>query len=85
MQKALAFRKRKMHYLHMPTHSDILKSTEAVSKVVEVTGRSIHTVRSWRQRNSIPAEYWGAVVDAGLASLDELAGSVDFRAAQAAA
>jgi len=39
-----------------------------------VGGRvSIHTVRSWMQRDSIPPEHWLALADAGLTTLDELA------------
>lgn len=57
----------------MTTHSDIIRraTTPAVIKAVGVV--SIHTVRSWIQRNSIPSEHWAALANAGLATLDELA------------
>src|SRR5690606_5442495 len=33
-------------------------------------------VRFWRRRNSIPAEWWSALAQSGVASLDELAAAV---------
>lgn len=57
----------------MITHSDIIRraSTPAVIKAIGVV--SIHTVRSWVQRNSIPSEHWAALASAEIATLDELA------------
>lgn len=85
MQKALAFGKRKMHYCHMRTHTEILAAPEAIAKAQEITGCSVHTVRSWRQRNSVPSQYWGAFVDARLATVDELMAAADFRTTSQAA
>ena len=58
----------------MITHSDIIRraGVEAVRQAVGISV-SIHTVRSWIQRGSIPGEYWGAIAGSGLASLTELA------------
>lgn len=36
-------------------------------------------VRFWRRRNSIPAEWWSALAQSGVASLDELAAAVASR------
>lgn len=56
----------------MRNHSDIIKP-EMVDAVVAATGKSVHTVRSWRQRNSIPGQFWVTLSGMGLASLEELA------------
>jgi hypothetical protein len=47
--------------------------------VAEATGASIHTVRSWVQRNSIPAEHWKLFADKGWATLEELAETIKPR------
>jgi hypothetical protein len=36
-------------------------------------GVSPKRVRFWRRRNSIPAEWWAALVEAGVTTLEELA------------
>lgn len=61
-----------MHNTLMRTHRDILKhgGHEAIAAL---TGRPLTTVRSWAQRNSIPADLWIVLSGAGLATLDELA------------
>lgn len=51
-------------------HADLIKDAEAISAHL---GVSIHTVRSWRQRESIPAQYWPKLVEADFASLEVLA------------
>lgn len=70
----------------MKTHSQIIRSVGA-DQVLQRTGLgvSVHTVRSWGQRNGIPGEYWAAIADAGIASLKELASAADARAANDAA
>ena len=72
MQKALAFWKRIMHNGAMRNHADIVRDV-GPAEVAALTGASIHTVRSWAQRKSIPAEYWTALVGRGWAELGELA------------
>lgn len=59
----------------MRTHTQIVKDG-GVSAIAERRRVSIHTVRSWLQRNSIPAEHWSGLVDDGLSSLEELAAAV---------
>lgn len=61
MQKVLAFPQRIMHNGAMRSHSDIVKAA-GPAKVAALTGASIHTVRSWVQRDSIPSEYWALLV-----------------------
>lgn len=53
----------------MKTHADILKDPDAVA---EHLGKSVNTVRSWKQRKSIPADQWPALIAGGFATLDEL-------------
>jgi hypothetical protein len=65
----------------MRSHSDIIRSASAQT-VSDLTDTSIHTVRSWGQRNSIPSEYWAALIAAGHATAEEL---IDAAAAKRAA
>lgn len=37
------------------------------------------SVQQWKRNNSIPAAYWAAVADAGIAKLEELAKAADAR------
>lgn len=62
----------------MREHGEIVKAA-GVEAVVEATGASIHTVRSWIQRESIPAEHWKLFADHAWASLEELAETVKPR------
>lgn len=57
----------------MRTHSDIVSSAGSLEEVAQQRGVSLHTVRSWIARNSIPPEHWLAFVEAKYATLDELA------------
>lgn len=65
----------------MRSHSEIIRSATAQT-VSELTDTSIHTVRSWVQRDSIPSEYWAALIAAGHCGADEL---IDAAAAKRAA
>lgn len=56
----------------MRGHHDIVKAA-GIEAVADATGASIHTVRSWIQRENIPAENWKLFADKGWASLEELA------------
>lgn len=85
MQKALASRQCIMHRGAMRTHAQIIAKAGAPRIVEIVAGQSIHTVRSWRQRDSIPSEYWRALADAEIASLDELATAAALRRADQSA
>lgn len=58
----------------MRTHKQIIGEAGA-DRVREVVGQdvSVHTIRSWGSRSSIPAPYWHVMVGHELASLEELA------------
>ncbi len=56
----------------MRNHSTIVSAVGA-EKIAAERGVSIHTARSWSQRDSIPAEHWQAFVNAEWATLEELA------------
>jgi hypothetical protein len=62
----------------MRDHPEIVK-TAGVDAVAEATGASVHTVRSWIQRGSIPAEHWKLFAERGWASLEELAETIKPR------
>lgn len=65
----------------MLTHSDIVKAAGPASEVARLRGVSVHTVRSWQQRNSIPAEHWSAFAADGVATLEQLAAAASARPA----
>lgn len=62
-----------MHYSAMQTHADIVKNAGTADEVARARNVSIHTVRSWIQRDSIPAEHWAGFALDGKATLQELA------------
>jgi len=58
----------------MKTHKQIIQAAGAQSVIDRAgLGVTIHTVRSWQQRDGIPAQYWAALDASGIASLAELA------------
>ena len=59
-----------MHYACMQTHSGIVKRAGPAEQVANARGVSVHTVRSWIKRDSIPAEHWAGFVADGKASLE---------------
>ena len=61
-----------MHRYLMRTHASIVNAAGA-DQVANRRGVSIHTARSWAQRDSIPAEHWQPFVTEGWATLEELA------------
>lgn len=69
-----------MHHALMRTHRDIIKQAGAES-VRAIIGDyvSIHTVRSWQQRDAIPGEYWATLAAHKVAPLRELAEAADRR------
>lgn len=83
MQKALASKECILHYSVMRTHTAIIRDAKA-ENLHERLGVNLHTVRSWAQRGSIPSEHWKGLVDAGAASLDELAQAAAARKQDAA-
>lgn len=63
----------------MRTHKEIIKAA-GIDTLAGHLGVSVHTVRSWAQRENIPAEYWAAMAKASIATLEELAEYVAPRA-----
>lgn len=53
----------------MKAHAKIIQDADAMAARL---GVSVNTVRSWKQRKSIPADQWPAIIAAGFATLDEL-------------
>lgn len=72
MQKALAIGLCKMHSQAMRSHAEIV-SAVGPEKLAAMRGVSVHTARSWAQRDGIPAEHWSALERERLATLKELA------------
>lgn len=60
-----------MHNSGMRSHSQIVRDITP-PKIADLTGSSIHTVRSWAQRDSIPSDHWLVLVSEGLCTGDEL-------------
>lgn len=59
-------------------HRDIIKAAGA-QRLSDALRVSIHTVRSWALRGSIPAEHWRELAELNLATLDELADAAAAR------
>lgn len=62
-------------------HSTIIQRAGGVTPLRKILAGAGHllpdaTIRSWRRLNSIPAPYWKALADSGVATLDELAAAV---------
>jgi hypothetical protein len=64
----------------MNNHSSIIKRIGAAN-AAKLTGATIYAVRAWIQRDSIPAEQWAALIEAGHCSADELIAAADKRKA----
>ncbi len=62
MQKALALCWCIMHYRRMQTHPDIIRKAGTPDVVAAKLGVSVHTVRSWLQRERIPVDRWADFV-----------------------
>src|SRR5690606_20298579 len=71
---------RKAHSLPMRAHRQIIEDADGDQGIVRALGSPPGVrpgrVRFWRRRNSIPAEWWSALAQSGVASLDELAAAV---------
>lgn len=63
----------------MRTHAEIVAAAGKPEEVALRRGVSVHTVRSWIQRDSIPADHWAAFAREGHATLDELADAAEAR------
>lgn len=55
----------------MRTHAEIIRAA-GEDVIVSLTKASVHTIRSWVQRDSIPAAQWATLVSAGHCTADEL-------------
>lgn len=64
----------------MRSHSDIIRDAGELA-VTSLTDASVHTVRSWVQRNSIPPKHWAALVGEGHCTADELMAAAAKKAA----
>jgi uncharacterized protein YjcR len=62
----------------MRTHKEIIRAA-GIDTLADHLGVSVHTVRSWAQRGSIPAEYWAAMAKASIATLEELAAAAALK------
>jgi len=71
----------------MRTHAQIVRKIGASALVQHLSnfGLSVHssTPQRWADRDSIPGEYWAAVVSTGETTLDELATAAAARKALA--
>lgn len=64
------------------THAQIILDAGGPAAVGEITTVDPNTTKKWKANDSIPAAYWSALVEAGKATLEELA---DAAAAKRAA
>lgn len=62
----------------MREHGEIVRAA-GIDAVASATDVSVHTVRSWIQRESVPAEHWKLFAERGWATLDELAETIKPR------
>lgn len=73
----------------MRTHRKIVQDHGAarLARDLAAQGFKLHasTPQRWSERDSIPGEYWQALVDLGVTTLGELAQAADPRGQDAAA
>jgi hypothetical protein len=65
--------------LIMRTHAEIVGAAGKPEEVALRRAVSVHTVRSWIQRDSIPAEHWAAFARDGVTTTDELAQAAEAK------
>lgn len=63
----------------MRTHESVITEAGGPTKLGKAIGVDGGVVKQWRRLNSIPAPHWRAIVDAGHATLDELADAAASR------
>lgn len=63
----------------MRTHAEIVAAAGSSEAIALRCGVSLHTVRSWQQRDSIPPDMWAIFVDDEKATLEELVAGVQQR------
>lgn len=84
MQKALALCWCIMHYGAMQTHPDIIRKAGTPDEVAAKLGVSVHTVRSWLQRERIPSDRWADFANLTEVPLEEILETAPPRKARAA-
>lgn len=62
-----------MHYLAMTTHADIVKQAGKAPELADKLGVSVHTVRSWIARNTIPPAHWYDFEQLGFSKVSKIA------------
>lgn len=67
----------------MRTHTGIIADAGGDTALGNIIGAPAGNVKQWRRNDSIPAPYWQAISDHGLASLEELAAHAARRVAAA--
>jgi hypothetical protein len=67
-----------MHHCGMRTHTEIVNAAGA-DRLAGLRRVSLHTARSWAQRDSIPSEHWADIAQAKLATLEELAAAAAMK------
>ncbi len=69
----------------MRTHKEIIRAVgaQALHDALGLVDK-LHTVKSWAQRDSIPAEHWKVMADKSFATLEELAEAAAAKRAEAA-
>lgn len=72
-----------MHHKWMRTHTEIVNAAGA-DRLAGLRRVSLHTARSWAQRDSIPSEHWSDIAEAKLATLEELAAAAASKVRPAA-
>jgi len=69
------------------THGEIIRAgdgkTDGVAAFARAIGAPPNRVYPWERIDSIPGPYWKAVVDAGLATFEELAEAAERRRPEA--
>jgi len=69
----------------MSSHEHIISRFKGPAELASVTGMSLGAAKQARRRGSIAWKYWPRLVEAGKATLDELANPVAGAEAQDAA
>lgn len=67
----------------MRTHEQIIIDGGGTKAFAEAIGAPPNRVNQMRRSDSIPAPYWKSVVDAGLATFEELAEAAERRRPEA--
>lgn len=62
------------------THTAIIQRA-GYQAMIDCTNAKKRAIIAWRERDSIPTWYWGKIVAAGHATMDELAAGVVAKAA----